>query len=461
MGSLIPSEDELTTALIDLKTNNPQCGIAKIHALLLISFPTWLVSEKRTRKILQLHGLVLNASPSSSSTPQEQSEEVVIAADGSTSFIPYQYPASRVIKNLDLQKWTLKVRVKYFDKKKGKGLVAMEKISKGEVIWKEDPFILAPEWEIYDLQHQSAACGFCSTPFATASPLITSCPGSSSSSAAPCPIKFCSRLCLARSKKHHPLLCPSQNPSCVPLLKFARDTQWMALHALSQCTSRILLANQIDDSTLNSDWQVVKGLAELGMEERFQQSYEGHHGAEPDRVAWQKAHTLFVQAFSEPPSPADQKKLAKLLKKPLREDVKSDLFNYKSFLRGLGRMSLNLEAHGGLYVLHSHLNHSCSPNVSVRHLEQKTMLSRITVIAKQDIQPGEELTVTYVNPAGSVTSRQIELESWAFGKCKCARCTQELKELAEKRKADGEAEAAAGAALDDLERELKAGLGLA
>lgn len=146
MGSVIPSEDELTAALIDLKTNNPQCGIAKIHALLLISFPTWLVSEKRTRKILQLHGLVLNASPSPSYTPQEQSEEVVIAPDGSTSFIPYQYPSSRVIKNLDLQKWTLKVRVKYFDKKKGKGLVAMEKISKGEVIWKEDPFILAPEW---------------------------------------------------------------------------------------------------------------------------------------------------------------------------------------------------------------------------------------------------------------------------------------------------------------------------
>lgn len=120
-----------------------------------------------------------------------------------------------------------------------------------------------------------------------------------------------------------------------------------------------------------------------------------------------------------------------------------------------------MEAHGGLYVLHSHLNHSCSPNVSVRHLEQKTMLARITVIAKQDIQPGEELTVTYVNPSGSVTSRQIELESWAFGKCKCPRCVQELKELSEKRKADGEAEAAAGAALDDLERELKAGLGLA
>src|SRR6267154_1036808 len=46
---------------------------------------------------------------------------------------------------------------------------------------------------------------------------------------------------------------------------------------------------------------------------------------------------------------------------------------------------IDLEAHGGLYKLHSHMNHSCNPNVSVRHLDQRTALSRITVIAKRDI----------------------------------------------------------------------------
>ena len=42
----------------------------------------------------------------------------------------------------------------------------------------------------------------------------------------------------------------------------------MALNALSHCVSRVLLANQIDESTLKADWDVMRSLAALGMEER-------------------------------------------------------------------------------------------------------------------------------------------------------------------------------------------------
>lgn len=80
---------------------------------------------------------------------------------------------------------------------------------------------------------------------------------------------FCNRLCRTQSEKVHPLLCPARNPASVPLLKFARKAEWMALHALAQCTSRILLSAQRDDGTLDEDLQIVQGLAELGMEERF------------------------------------------------------------------------------------------------------------------------------------------------------------------------------------------------
>ena len=47
---------------------------------------------------------------------------------------------------------------------RGKGLVAVEELEEGEVIWKEDPWIVAPEWEILDLQLNSVACGHCTTP---------------------------------------------------------------------------------------------------------------------------------------------------------------------------------------------------------------------------------------------------------------------------------------------------------
>lgn len=121
-----PSEDELTTAIVELKKENPDLGISKIHNLLITKYPDWTVSEKRTRKILQAQGLVATAS---GNTPN-----VLI------------YPSSRLVPGLDIQKWTPKVEVKWFDKRKGKGLVATHEIKEGEVIWKEDPFITSPEW---------------------------------------------------------------------------------------------------------------------------------------------------------------------------------------------------------------------------------------------------------------------------------------------------------------------------
>jgi hypothetical protein len=123
----IPQESELISALISLKNKDPSLGISKVHALLLQTYPEWTVSEKRTRKILQIHGLVLSAVSSDSVEPRI-------------------FPSSQVIDCLDISQWTPKVKVKYFNKTKGKGLVAEKSIELGEHIWKEDPFIIAPEW---------------------------------------------------------------------------------------------------------------------------------------------------------------------------------------------------------------------------------------------------------------------------------------------------------------------------
>jgi len=122
----IPSEDELTMAIVQLKKDNPELGIAKVHARLTGKYPDWTVSEQRTRKIIQNQGLII-------STPRNMHEVNI-------------YPSSRLVAGLHVPKWTSKVGVRWFGKKKGKGLVATQEIIKGEVIWKEDPFIIAPEW---------------------------------------------------------------------------------------------------------------------------------------------------------------------------------------------------------------------------------------------------------------------------------------------------------------------------
>lgn len=118
----------------------------------------------------------------------------------------------------------------------------------------------------------------------------------------------------------------------------------------------------------------------------------------------------------------------------------------------------DLESHGGLYTLHSHLNHSCTPNLSARHLEQRTYLSRLTLVARTPIEPGDELCITYVNPdaQGGVERRQRQLLEWGFGRCACARCVEE-----ERAGPEGDVEGKKETdEVDELERELKAGLGV-
>jgi hypothetical protein len=116
-----------------LRAQNPTLGITKLHTRLLSEHPAWVVSEKRARKFLQSGALALTSNGA---------KAVVQSNSGQLR------PISRIIEGLDVSRWTKKVQVQYFDRHKGKGLVATERIAEGEVLWKEDPFILAPEWYV-------------------------------------------------------------------------------------------------------------------------------------------------------------------------------------------------------------------------------------------------------------------------------------------------------------------------
>lgn len=98
--------------------------------------------------------------------------------------------------------------------------------------------------------------------------------------------------------------------------------------------------------------------------------------------------------------------------------------------------------------------------MSVRHLDQRTALSRITVVAKRDIAPGEELFITYVDPDLPLEQRRRSLMEWGFGKCVCERCKKEEREKKENGDAHGEGAREGEEDKADLEAELKAGLGV-
>ena len=105
----------------------------------------------------------------------------------------------------------------------------------------------------------------------------------------------------------------------------------------------------------------------------------------------------------------------------------------------------------------------------MRHLDQRTALARITILALRDIEPGEELLATYVNPNDPAWQRRRNLREWGFGTCECERCLKEEKtEVEGEVVGGGDAAAAAATAaaalgggdLQDLEKELKERLGL-
>lgn len=145
-SSVTPTEADLKVALIKLRTEHPTLGIPKLHALLLAAQPSWTVSEKRTRKVLQAEGLVLSADPKAKTAAAGNKNDAGDAHNRADVRSGTLYPSSKMIEGLDVSKYSTKVAVKYFGREKGKGLIATERIEEGEVVWKEDPFILAPEW---------------------------------------------------------------------------------------------------------------------------------------------------------------------------------------------------------------------------------------------------------------------------------------------------------------------------
>jgi hypothetical protein len=116
---VVPTDDELIGALRPLRASNTTLGLPKLLSALIASQPEWSVSEKRLRKVVQ----------------RLKSQE-------ETSL----YPTSNLNSALDVSKYSNKIKPMVFGAEKGKGLVAVQAIEPGEVLWREDPFVYAPPW---------------------------------------------------------------------------------------------------------------------------------------------------------------------------------------------------------------------------------------------------------------------------------------------------------------------------
>ena len=108
------------------------------------------------------------------------------------------YPVSKVVEDLDIERWTGRVQVKYIDRRKGKGLFAKEKIA------------LAPNnpsaWN-----YLRGALEHTNTPFATVAAFVE--PYTASETPAPEVVDL-----------DNPLPSPGAQLPCVAALEFLADT---------------------------------------------------------------------------------------------------------------------------------------------------------------------------------------------------------------------------------------------
>ncbi|KAJ4304129.1 hypothetical protein N0V88_001739 [Collariella sp. IMI 366227] len=80
------------------------------------------------------------------------------------------------------------------------------------------------------------------------------------------------------------------------------------------------------------------------------------------------------------------------------------------------------DQHHSFFVLFpdiARMNHDCRPNAEYRY-EHPTFSQ--SVRAARDIFPGEELTLSYINPLMSRAERMAKLETWGF-RCTCPLCS--------------------------------------
>ncbi len=94
-------------------------------------------------------------------------------------------------------------------------------------------------------------------------------------------------------------------------------------------------------------------------------------------------------------------------------------------LRCCGSLDSNafrLDSAGGtraIFDVSSMINHDCVPNCRVKFDAER----RLHLIAKRDIDSGEELTITYCSPLLGTPARQEKLKRNKFFTCSCLRCS--------------------------------------
>lgn len=394
-GPVVPHERQIVDDVIAIWKEDPSTesyGVSKIHAIIKSRHSNWTVSEKRVKTLLKKFGLSNN-----SNQQYNYASEITSLPDP----------------NLELPE---KVKV-IMTSKRGKGLYAKTGFNKGDLIWEEKPYFFIPPLANLKLIKNGKACTYCGK-------LLTNARSSSGTSVlrgldcTGCPELWCTPKCKKANGNFHALLKHLtkgnqrfiNSLAYLDLEDYCIKEQWNALFAIT-----LIYASILDDKS-NEKLEYFKAMARVSQDVRYKAlessagSFDSFGGGalfvqEQQEILWREGFNKFAKVFPKS-----------------YEDGEVD---YKEFLMMLGSYNIN-NLDSCVFRIHSHLNHTCVPNVDVV-TSPNSRPDGIKVFAARDIKAGEELTTTYVNPSHTVLQRQRELRSnWGFT-CNCNKCKEDLK----------------------------------
>uniref|UniRef100_A0A8D1XQK5 Protein-lysine N-trimethyltransferase SMYD5 n=1 Tax=Sus scrofa TaxID=9823 RepID=A0A8D1XQK5_PIG len=327
------------------------------------------------------------------------------------------------------------VEVRFVNSAKGKGLFATQLIRKGETIFVEQPLVAAQF--LWNALYRYRACDHCLRALEKAeenAQRLTGKPGQVlphpdlctvrkdlHQNCPHCQVMYCSAECrLAAAEQYHQVLCPgpSQDDPLHPLNKL--QEAWRSVHYPPETASIMLMARMV---------ATVKQVSPPDLPREAESVLFSSQWFTPDgfrslfALVGTNGQGIGTSSLSQWVHACD----ALELKPQDREQLDAFIDQlYKDIEAATGEF-LNCEG-SGLFVLQSCCNHSCVPNAETSFPENNFLLH---VTALEDIKPGEEICISYLDCCQRERSRhsrhKILRENYLFV-CSCPKCLAEADE---------------------------------
>ncbi|EST05977.1 SET domain protein [Kalmanozyma brasiliensis GHG001] len=428
---VVPSETQIVESTRSHQPIDPS-DLPRLLSTLELENDWSELSLKRFTSILSKHALIPAPSAStpsaSDATPSGSTPKKGGKKKKPTPGIPKSYIDPRI-------SFPAGVNGVYFDNVKGKGLVSTRSFSPDTLVFDEAAYIATPPPEALGQVESGELCGECFLPISSAPVALAI------KSCTRCKYRFCGTKCWRGAMKHHALLCVGSSEGAKELMALVREAEWQSLHCVARSLARLIstlnprTALKQDEEEEESFEEVYSRLSSFATVSELERRTR-NPGWATERTSFEplltRAHTA-LRAALDPfhPSPSSSLPKADIISSAQKGLLK-DLFDYPSVLKQIGRANINMEKFGGLYSVHSFLNHSCSPNVAIKHVPQRGISAsmHIAAVALRPIPAGEELLISYVDPSTTLGRRQLLLyRDYCFGPCTCDRCTTELGQL--------------------------------